>query len=86
MEDLIRNLLARGEAPTKLKSFLGDTQLFLTSSLETEEDLRRFDNYLKEDYDRIHKINQDKRNILRKIELKKDILREFTARIEDEKT
>ncbi|MEM3737461.1 MAG: VWA domain-containing protein [Candidatus Bathyarchaeia archaeon] len=76
MDGLLRTLLPMGATPNKLKTFWKDSHLCLTSSLEVDENRRRFDEYLKERITYLRKVALRER-VLGKAEKAEQIILEF---------
>ncbi|WP_309493017.1 vWA domain-containing protein [Candidatus Hecatella orcuttiae] len=85
MEKLLRSLLSMGATPTKLRSFWEDVHLCLSSSLEFEEERKKFDDYIKSQIGYLRKsILQPSRMVLDTAELIERLVSEYIHELEKE--
>lgn len=85
IERLLRSLISIGATPTKLRNFWEDSHLCLTSSLEFEEEKKKFDDFVKKRISYLRKVAlQQGRRVLDRAELTDELVSSFIDELRKE--
>jgi hypothetical protein len=84
-DSILRTIVSLGATPTRLKQFLDSSPLCLTSSLEFEEEAKRFDDFLKEDIGQLQALARYPKNkMLYKTEKADDVVSQFISKLKEQ--